>query len=249
MLSAGWHDRWDVIVGYATGEARELPLSPTFDRRIKLEFHGARITSDGGLLEYREIDDVLGSLRSRSRSSSTVDAARTRATRWAGCFAKRCSVGSPAMRMSTTPSGSPATPRRWQICPEPGLTGCMHESRPSASFSTWTVPKARPTASRSARPGTATSAAPVIARCSCSTSSVIWNAAFCDQATSIVPRTGAWCWSRWSPRYHGRGLDLYFRADAAFAKPEIYELLEAEGIRYAIRLPANRCCSGGSAIC
>jgi hypothetical protein len=49
-----------VIVGHATGEARELPLRPTFDRRIKLEFHGARITSDGGLLAYRELDDVLG---------------------------------------------------------------------------------------------------------------------------------------------------------------------------------------------
>ena len=41
-------------------------------------------------------------------------------------------------------------------------------------------------------------------------------------------------------RYRERGVDLYFRADAAFAKPEIYELLEAEGIRYAIRLPANQ---------
>src|SRR4051794_31829624 len=40
-------------------------------------------------------------------------------------------------------------------------------------------------------------------------------------------------------RYHGRGFPLYFRGDAAFAKPEIYELLEAEGIGYAIRLPAN----------
>jgi Transposase DDE domain group 1 len=40
-------------------------------------------------------------------------------------------------------------------------------------------------------------------------------------------------------RYRERGVDLYFRADAAFAKPEIYELLEQEGIRYAIRLPAN----------
>jgi hypothetical protein len=49
-----------VIVGYAAGEARELPLRPTFDRRIKLEFHGARITSDGGLLAYRELDAVLG---------------------------------------------------------------------------------------------------------------------------------------------------------------------------------------------
>jgi hypothetical protein len=49
-----------VIVGLATGEARELPLRPTFDRRIKLEFHGARITSDGGLLAHRELDHALG---------------------------------------------------------------------------------------------------------------------------------------------------------------------------------------------
>ena len=40
-------------------------------------------------------------------------------------------------------------------------------------------------------------------------------------------------------RYCKRGLDLYFRGDAAFAKPELYELLEAEEIGYAIRLPAN----------
>ena len=60
MLSVDWDDGWGVIVGLATGEARELPLRPTFDRRIKLEFHGARITSDGGLLAYRELDDALG---------------------------------------------------------------------------------------------------------------------------------------------------------------------------------------------
>jgi Transposase DDE domain group 1 len=32
---------------------------------------------------------------------------------------------------------------------------------------------------------------------------------------------------------------LYFRGDAAFANPEMYEFLEAEGIGYTIRLPAN----------
>ena len=33
---------------------------------------------------------------------------------------------------------------------------------------------------------------------------------------------------------------LYFRGDAAFATPEVYEFLEAQGTGYAIRLPANR---------
>ena len=60
MLPVDWHDGWGVIVGLATGEARELPLRPTFDRRIKLQFHGARITSDGGRLAYRELDAALG---------------------------------------------------------------------------------------------------------------------------------------------------------------------------------------------
>jgi Transposase DDE domain group 1 len=40
-------------------------------------------------------------------------------------------------------------------------------------------------------------------------------------------------------RYRERRLPLWFRGDAAFAKPELYELLEAEAIGYAIRLPAN----------
>ena len=35
------------------------------------------------------------------------------------------------------------------------------------------------------------------------------------------------------------GKDVVFRADAAFAKPEIYEALEKRDVKYAIRIPAN----------
>jgi hypothetical protein len=41
------------------GEAKPEPLRVDFDRPIKLEFHGARIKSDGGLLAYRELDDAV----------------------------------------------------------------------------------------------------------------------------------------------------------------------------------------------
>ena len=41
-------------------------------------------------------------------------------------------------------------------------------------------------------------------------------------------------------RYRGKVARIYFRADAGFANPDVYEYLEAEGIKYAIRLPAKR---------
>ena len=41
------------------GEADRGALRLDFDRRVMLRFHGTVITSDGGLLAYRELDDVL----------------------------------------------------------------------------------------------------------------------------------------------------------------------------------------------
>ena len=47
-------------MSHLAGEGQSEGGRLEFDRRVRVEFHGATISSDGGLLLYRELDDVLG---------------------------------------------------------------------------------------------------------------------------------------------------------------------------------------------
>ena len=262
-------------MGYATGEARELPLRPTFDRRIKLEFHGARITSDGGLLAYRELDAALG--LTEIAITQLLDDRRGKNARHtlAGLFrqsvfgrlagyedvndaerlardpAMRAIVGREGLdRAAASSSQMGRFETEWLATDAnlealTNLSGAwidrVHEQRPPRTIVLDMDSSESPT--HGEQEGSVWNGH---FGCTCYHPLFVFNQ-FGDLERCLLRPGNVHSAEDWRlvlepviARYRERGIDLYFRADAAFAKPEIYELLEDEGIRYAIRLPANQ---------
>ena len=275
MLSAGWHDRWDVTVGHAKGEAKESPLSPAFDRRIKFEFHGARITSDGGLLAYRELDDVLG--LAEIAITKLLDGRRGKNTRHklSGLFrqsvfgrlagyedvndaerlardpAMRAIVGRDRLDRAAASSSQMARFETEWLATDANMEALtdlsgvwidrVHARKPPDGIILDMDSSESPT--HGEQEGSAYNGH---FGCTCYHPLFVFNQ-FGDLERCRLRPGNVHSAEDWRlvlepviARYRERGVALHFRADAAFAKPEVYELLEAEGIRYAIRLPANQ---------
>jgi len=259
----------------AKGESQEPYLRLGFDRRIKLEFHGARISSDGGLLAYRELDDVLGltdlaasvlgdGRRGRNIRHKLPSLVRQAvlgriagyedvndAERLAHDSVMRAIVGRDGLDRDAASSSEMGRFETEWLASEDNLKALadlcgawidrVHDRKPPDGIILDMDSSVSPT--YGAQEGTAYNGH---FGCTCYHPLFLFNQ-LGDLERSLLRPGNAHSAEGWQSvlepviaRYRERGIDLYFRADAAFAKPELYELLEAEGIRYAIRLPANR---------
>ncbi len=202
------------------GEAKRRPLRFHFDRRLKLEFHGARVSSDAGRLRVDPVArHVIGRKAKDHPAASTSQMGRFETEilateenlaaltdlneEWVVRACTRTPMDRLVLDMDSSVSptygeqeGSAYNGHFGQTCYHPLFCFNQYGDLERARLRNGNVPSAH------------------------------------DWRSVLEPVVA---------RYRDRSLPRYFRADAAFALPELYDYdyLEEEDFSYAIRIPAN----------
>jgi hypothetical protein len=84
------------------GETQERPFQLSFNSSLSVEFQGALVSSDGGLLIARELDERLGLANSSDGTRPIPAEAKYPVCLWPTYCGNQCTVHWRGMRMSTT---------------------------------------------------------------------------------------------------------------------------------------------------
>src|SRR5919206_818954 len=259
---------------HPTGEASGVDLQVAFDRRIKLEFLGSKLTSDAGLLAFRELDEALGlSQRAAELLADTRSGQNSRHTliaqfrqsvfgrlagyedvndadRLAHDPAMRWIVGGRAVTHKAASASQMGRFETEVLAQEANLSAlcdlsgrwidAVHARRPVRMIVLDMDSSVSPTYGE--QEGSAYNGH---FGCPCYHPLFVFNQ-FGDVERCVLRPGNVHSAEGWREllepvvaRYRSTMKRRYFRADAAFASPEVYVFLEAEDYGYVIRLPAN----------
>jgi hypothetical protein len=262
-------------MAHPTGESKDGVLKLDFERRLMVQFCGSVVTSDAGLLAYRELDDALGLTAMASETLADARTGKNGRHALAGLFrqsvfgrlagyedvndaerlrhdpAMRWIVGGKAAHgFAASPSQMGRFETQWLAAPAnlsalSDLSGqwidIVHGRRPPRGIVLDMDSSVSPTHGEQEM-----SVWNGHYQCTCYHPLFVFNQ-FGDLERCILRPGNVHSADGWESvlkpvivRYQGKVLRIYFRADAAFAMPGVYECLEAERVKYAIRLPANQ---------
>ena len=258
-----------------TGEADRSALRLDFDRRLMLQFRGSTITSDAGLLAYRQLDDALHLTDTAANTLADARTGKNGRHRLAGLL-RQSVFGrlagyedvNDAERLCRDPA------MRW-VVGDRAISGSAASASQMGRFETKWLSRPENLAALADLPGEwidkvyrrrslktvildmDSSESPTYGEqegtaynghfaCTCYHPLFMFNQ-FGDVERCALRPGNVHSADGWRAvlepviaRYRGIVKHLYFRGDAAFANPEVYEFLEAESASYTIRLPANQ---------
>ena len=261
------------------GESSDTPLKLQFDRRVRLDFRGATITSNAGLLSCRELDAALGLTET---ANDYIHESRT------GRNVQHPLL--PLLRQSVYSrlAGYEDTNDAERLAQDPAMrviVGWQGTDKQAASTNTMSRFETEVLTEEEKLEGLARLNVEWVDRAMAQTShqrvildmdssespvhgpqegvaynghfeSVCYHPLFLfnhfgDCEGAMLRPGNVHSAERWREvlepvvkRYQEKGVRLLFRADAAFAKPEVYEYLESRDTGYAMRLPANEVLQG-----